>query len=45
MFEQKLDILVTTPIVEVGIDLPQAAAMIIGLDAASWSMDPTSVNL
>ncbi len=29
MFQQKIDILVTTPIVEVGIDLPQAAAMII----------------
>lgn len=29
LFDQKLDILVTTPIVEVGIDLPQAAAIVI----------------
>lgn len=29
LFDQKIDILVTTPIVEVGIDLPQAAAIVI----------------
>lgn len=29
MFDKKIDILITTPIVEVGIDLPQAAVMIV----------------